>query len=291
MLMKVASESVNGFWLAALALLLALCLHAAPLRADPLEHIRQVNMDYTIYLGGLHVLDSKAHFTRNGQSYKIHMTAGTQGFFNMVAPWDADLVSGGKLEKESIQPKLCKVVTRWQDDAKEVVLDFKDDGRVEARFNPPEGDKHEKVPDDLMKGVLDPLSGVVQVMASFAYGKGCSQLVPLFDGHRRFDLELRDAGTAQLKGDGYSIFEGEAQKCEALLTMRAGSRKDREGSRFWEDAKGKKTRPPVYIYLAKVRPELPQIPVRAETQTPFGSIIVHLKDVTFNADQSAAANP
>ncbi len=289
--MKRAPESVNGFKrFAAIAALAGIAVVAPSAHADQLATIREVKLGYTLYLGGLHVMNATTDFARDGMTYNVQMKAGTQGFLRSMAPWDADVTTKGKWGEQALQPETSTVMTRWQDDEKKVILAFRDGKRVETRFEPPEGEnKHEDVPDDLLNGALDPLSGIVQIMASFAYGKGCAQTVPIFDGHRRFDLVLTDRGSKVLEGGDYSIYSGNATKCEVDLEMRAGSRKDREGSRFWEDAKGG-NRPPVYVYLAKVRDDLPAIPVRAETSTPFGSVLIHLKNIEGKTVQNAGLN-
>lgn len=286
--MKQGLESVNGkAWVYALVLLALLGMPSL-LAADPLRSVKNVQLGYAIYLGGLHVMDSATAFNHEGRAYTIQLKAGTQGFIRSLAPWDADVTSSGRLEDDRVAPQHSRIVTRWREEPKEVAFDFKKGERVQARFNPPQGsDDHEKIPDDLLFGALDPLSGVLQVMASFAYGKGCQQIVPIFDGHRRFDLVLTPAGTENLGESDYSLYAGPADKCRADLTMRAGSRKDREGSRFWEDAKGKSHRPAVHIYLAKVRDDLPPVPVLAETSTPLGGIAIHLTRIGGETQKSA----
>jgi hypothetical protein len=226
--------------------------------ADPIPNIKNLNLGYSVYVGGLHAMDATAQFTRATGTYKFGVKTGTHGFLRALAPWDAELHSNGRLVNARVMPSAGNV------------------------FTPPEGEsKHEPVPDIMKRGALDPLSGVIQIISNFAYDKGCNQTVPIYDGHRRFDLTLTDDGTETLDGDGYSVFSGEATRCIINFEMRAGSRKDREGSKFWEDrSTGKNGRPPVYVYLAKVRDDLPELPVRAETTTPFGGVVVHLKDVS-----------
>src|SRR5262249_36494665 len=120
-------------------------------------------------------------------------------------------------------------------------------------------------------------------------GASCEQTVPIFDGHRRFDVLMKDSGTEKLEGGDYSFFNGMATKCQVDFAMRAGSRKDREGSHFWDDGKnGGSTRPPIYIYLAKVKNNLPPMPVRAETDTFFGSVMVHLTKIEGGGEKTAA---
>jgi hypothetical protein len=286
--MKPAPESVNlnvkRLFLAVAGLFLMAVPLAAPQAApqtssDPMAAAGHVQLHYTVFLGGLHVMNSNADFRRKGASYSIEMKAATHGLLRRLAPWNADLTSTGRMQKDQVRPTSGKITTTWQDNSKNVSFTYPGTKTVQVKFEPPQGeDKHEAVPESLKRDVLDPLNGIVQIMANFAYGKGCEQTVPVYDGHRRFDILLTDEGRQKLEGEDYSVFSGEAMKCKADLAMVAGSRKDREGSGFWEDNKGG-NRPPVYIYLATVNPKLPPLPVRAETSTVFGNVVIHLKQV------------
>ena len=253
----------------------------AMMKTSPLKDVRDIYFFYEVYLGGLHAMDTAATFKRQGTRYSFAVKVGTKGFFRALAPWDADLISNGRIAKDKINPVSANVVTTWKEQVNSVAFKYNKKKSVEAVFVPPESrDNHEAIPNEMLSQAYDPLNGIIQVMTNIAYGQGCTQNVPIYDGHRRFDFVLRDQGYAELKGEDYSVFTGQAQKCEADLTMQAGTRKDREGSKFWDDSQGKGGRPPVYIYLGKVRDDWPNLPVRAETSTFFGNIMVHLKAVS-----------
>jgi hypothetical protein len=264
-------------------LLLAGAFMASPpaqAAADPFANVNNLKLSFSVYLGGLHLMDSSADFKRKGQNYQLSMEAGTQGLTRVLVPWDADLDSAGNMKGGKIRPSKGVIVTNWEKKPARVEFKYANGKQQKTLFDPqPDMNKNEAVPDKLRQEALDPLNGIMQMMAGIAYGKGCQQTVPIFDGHRRFDVILKDAGEQQLDGDDYSVFTGMATKCQVDFAMRAGSRKDREGSRFWEDAKNNGKRPPVYIYLAKVKDGLPMLPVRAETETFFGAVMVHLTDV------------
>jgi hypothetical protein len=250
---------------------------AAP---DPFANVHNLKLSFSVYLGGLHLMDSSADFKRTGQNYRLSMQAGTQGLVRSLMPWDADLNSTGQLKKDKIRPTKGVIVTKWEKKPARVEFQYANGKHKKMLFDPqPDMTKNEAVPDKMRQEALDPLNAIMQMMTSFAYDKGCAQSLPIFDGHRRFDVTLKDAGEEMLEGESYSIFTGMAMKCHVDLHMRAGSRKDREGSRFWEDMKNKGTRPPIHIYLAKVKEDLPILPVRAETETFFGTVMVHLTAV------------
>ena len=267
------------------------CCWAWPVQAAPLPNVKNLHLSYSLYVGGIHAMDGVVGFTRAGVSYTINLHTGTQGFLRSLAPWDASLESKGRFSKAQLYPSVGNVLTYWKDKPYLVNFSFAKN-TVKVKFTPREGDNNEPVPPDMKVGALDPLSGVLQVISNIAYnGSDCNQTVPIYDGHRRFDLSLHNSGSETLDGEDYSVFSGEATRCIVDFEMRAGSRKDREGSNFWQDGtdhnspghhetwKGKSSRPPVYIFLGKVRDDLPELPVRAETSTIFGGIMIHLTKV------------
>ena len=287
--MKPMRESVK---LKFLVLFLLCCGLAGPAQADAIPNIKNLRLSYSVYLGGLHAMDGVVSFTRAGGSYKIDLKTGTHGLLRSIAPWDAEVVSKGRIRHAALSPTGSKVLTYWKKKPNAVNFAFSGN-TIKATFTPPEGDsKNEPVPPDMKRGSLDPLSGVLQIIANTTYNNECEQTVPIYDGHRRFDLTLSNSGSEELDGEDYSVFTGTAQRCVVDFKMLAGSRKDREGSQFWQDGTdnnnnlgpngfrgGKSSRPPVYIFLGKVRDDLPELPVRAETSTVFGAIMVHLNKV------------
>ncbi|MBY0428492.1 MAG: DUF3108 domain-containing protein [Alphaproteobacteria bacterium] len=271
-----------------LALFLLCCGLAGQATADTIPNVKNLRLSYSVYLGGLHAMDGLVSFTRSGGTYKIDLHTGTQGLLRSIAPWDAQVISNGRIRQTELHPTNSKVLTYWKEKPNSVNFAFSGNS-VKATFTPPEGEsKNEPVPTEMKRGVLDPLSGVLQIIANTTYNSECKQTVPIYDGHRRFDLTLNNSGTEELDGEDYSVFTGTAQRCIVDFKMLAGSRKDREGSQFWQDGTdnnnnlgrwGKSDRPPVYIFLGKVRDDLPELPVRAETSTVFGAIMVHLNKV------------
>lgn len=281
--MKAMRESVKLKFLA----LLFMCCFTGFAQAEQLPNVKNLRLSYSVYLGGIHAMDGVVAFTRTGSSYKINLTTGTQGFLRHIAPWDAEISSRGRFAKAALRPSASNVMTKWNDKPYNVGFAFSKN-KIKALFNPPEGDgNNEHVPEEMKQGALDPLSGVLQVVSNTVYNGECNQSVPIYDGHRRFNLDLSNSGHEDLDGEEYSVFTGTAQRCIVDFKMLAGSRKDREGSHFWQDGTdnnnqgrwGKSSRPPVYIFLGKVRDDLPEIPVRAETSTVFGGIVAHLTKV------------
>lgn len=271
-----------------LMIVFLLCALAGHTSAATIPNVKNLQLSYSVYVGGIHAMDGVVGFTRSGQSYKIDLSTGTQGILRRIAPWDARVSARGRLQNTTLRPVAAKVLTLWKDNPNTVNFSFIKN-RIQAIFQPPEGEsKNEPVPQEMKDGALDPLSGVLQLLFNITANEDCAQTIPIYDGHRRFDLLLNNSGSRELDGEDYSVFSGEAARCMVDFKMLAGSRKDREGSQFWQDGtdnnnpalRGKSSsRPPVYIFIGKVRDDLPDLPVRAQTSTVFGAIMIHLTRV------------
>ena len=99
-----------------------------------------------------------------------------------------------------------------------------------------------------------------------------------FDGRRRFDMRFRDLGRRALPAGSYSSFTGTAQQCVVDYIPVAGYKRSQERGVFWRGRSGD-DRPPINVWFAAVSPGGPPVPVRFETETPLGGVVVHLTSV------------
>jgi hypothetical protein len=97
-------------------------------------------------------------------------------------------------------------------------------------------------------------------------GNPCNRKLPVFDGKRRYDLDLTfdRIDTITTRNNGYS---GEAVRCKVRITPRAGM----------EKAKLTKTmqqRDDTRIWLAPVDSGKFYFPVRVQMRTPIGGAVL-----------------
>ncbi len=90
--------------------------------------------------------------------------------------------------------------------------------------DPPYGKRQLKFPVPLedQKGTVDPMSSWIHMImaASADETSPCGRSIPVFDGRRRYDLDLEFVGTENLKvGD---VFEGKAHHCRMIYRRVGG---------------------------------------------------------------------
>ena len=233
---------------------------------------------YDVYVGGLHLLSADILFQEENKTYHAQVSGRTVGFWAKALPWHTVLDSQGTIQGDHFVPTEYYTEDVWSNKPRVTKLHFKPDGDIAAEFVPPHPDDRQNgVPDDQRRGALDPTTALLQLLAHVAVHGSCNTTVPVFEGKRRFDITGHDMGTDEIDAEDYGIFRGYARACDAEFNLIAGAFKDRERSRFWQkNDKGDAGRAPFHVWLARVAPNLPELPVRLESESVLGLIVMHL---------------
>ena len=138
-------------------------------------------------------------------------------------------------------------------------------------------DRH-PLPADAGDSTLDPLSVVAGLSKLLQQGGRCDGSFAVYDGRRRYDLTVSDAGTRKLEPNDYSIFEGEARGCHISYEMLGGHRIER--NKYAATARDRT------IWVARPAEGAPLIPVRLSIETDYGTVMGHLTG--YSLGQNAA---
>jgi hypothetical protein len=234
---------------------------------------------YDVYVGGLHFLTANILFQEEDGKYTTHVHAKTYGYLYHFLKWDGDIASVGKIEGDHFMPVSYRNLDTWKDKPKTTELKFDPKGNIKTEFDPPNNDQNRnEVTPEQKRGALDPATALLQMLAHVAMDKSCTLKVPVFDGKRRYDLNGEDQGVEQVDESEYGTYSGPARLCDVGFSMVAGEWKDREKNKFWEKQNGEAGRDAFHIYLASVAPNLPELPVRLESDSAWGTIMVHMSN-------------
>jgi hypothetical protein len=250
----------------------------APVVAPPLIPVLPpLFTTYDVYVGGLHLVEANVWFEEQGSTYHALVKAQTRGVWARLFPWHTVLDSYGRIAGDQLKPQEFFTRDEWGHKPKTTKLHFDGNGGVVAEFDPPNHDENrEIVTPEQRRDALDPITALLQMLAHVAVQKSCALPVPVFDGKRRFDITGRDAGDALTDAEDYGVYSGAARLCDADFKMIAGEWKDGEHARFWKKSETEEGRDPFQIWLASVAPGLPEIPVRLESGSIAGLVVVHL---------------
>lgn len=232
---------------------------------------------YDVYVGGFHLVAAQVWFQEQNNAYHAIVRAGTYGFWGRLFPWNTILEAHGLIKGDMLQPQEFYTRDEWGHKPKITKLHFNGKGDVIPEFDPPNHDENREIvtPEQRLHS-LDPITALLQMLVHVAVDKSCATPVPIFDGKRRFDITGRDDGYDTTEGDEYGVYSGKARLCAADFKMISGDWKDREHARFWQKTETEPGREPFHIWLASPAPDLPEMPVRLESGSIGGLVVMHL---------------
>lgn len=260
------------------AALLVCLLVTPPWKADAAE---PMTATYRVHVGGVAVMDLTTRLELDDRSYRIEVTAQTGGFIGRLFPWQTVSRSDGSVTADRPVPAHHSQVSVFREKPRRVTLEYDARGDVTATVLPaPQDDDREPVSADLKRSTYDPLSGFLAMLRTTARGGGCTVTLPVFDGRRRYDMIFKDVGQRMVSASRYSIFSGSARQCRVSYRPVAGYTRSTPSGGFWQRDGDPSERPPVDLWLAPIVPDLPPLPVRMETDSDFGAVVVHLTGIT-----------
>jgi hypothetical protein len=247
----------------------ALCGATSVARA---EAVPQLALDYHVFAGGLHVLSYEAVVGLDPGAYKANVRARTNGWIDRLFKFSLEAEVAGVTGAAGLMPKSFRVANRWHENPERwVEITYPEGAAPETRAEPPAAeDDRDPVPEALRLGTLDPISAVLAVVSEVAESGRCELEVPIFDGRRRYNLLTRHLGETELKPSDVAPFGGPATRCGIAFEMLGGAWKKK--SRRWKDA----GRPEIEVFVARVLPGVPLVPVRVHAKNNFGALRIHL---------------
>lgn len=142
---------------------------------------------------------------------------------------------------------------------------------TQVEINPPFEERPERVPltEASLKGIIDPLSGMVGLAANparFNEPANCNRTAPVFDGTQRFNVVTSYSDTRVVRRPGG--YTGPVLVCHVRYVPIAGHRTDRESVKFMADNRD------MSVWLAPVEGTRMLVPVRIAIRTMIGMSIV-----------------
>ena len=269
----------HGFCLSAalLSLVLAPSALTEPAMAaggaggDSTGPVSQLQAAMTIYAGGITLgkMDMDAT-VRNGE-YHVVSNLQTSGVVN--AFWQAEIqaTSSGKVGAKSFSPALYDSFDINRTGKKQEVSLTYDSGNPPRLYaDPPYSTTGYEVKPDEQKATFDPLSAVMFIVSGAGAGANpCALTAPVFDGRRRYNIEMSKVKDVDIKMDN-GLYAGHALLCQIRYHQLAGFKPHviKENESFpvinaW-----------VATYPSAVKGSDYVVPLRVWADTPYGMVAV-----------------
>lgn len=263
----------------AAALLIAL-FAAAPAPAAAQD---AVQLDYEIYLGGLHAMSMTTLLSRDRDAgYRMSVDAATDGFIGTFVDARYRAESEGTTANAMANPRRFQGISGQDGDenGKTVTLTYNDGLAPDVNFVPAHEAPSDPLPADMTAATVDPPSAMVTLMETLGSTGRCDAAVKVYDGKRRYNLTSSHAGEVELNPTRYSAYAGPAVECRVGIERIAGFRKGRFEKRYPEQ---------ITIFLASAMPGVTPVPVRMHAKNMFGSLRMHLVALGVPGTQDAGA--
>ena len=253
-------------WLIKLAALLA-CVVPPSLAAGGLVPEQRIELAYDVYLGGFFAGSVDLTTEQINARYLIATTSRSHGLLDFLIELRRRNKSQGQFMDHQARPSRYVTTGVRAGEARSVEIEYGADGDVRFTTRPSAAeDKREAVPPHHLRGTMDPLSALYQAILRFGKGAGCMGRSKVFDGRRRYDFQFETIDEGQTDGPFYS---GLASICRVRQIPIAGFSKQ-----TWLPLL---TRPKwTDIWLAKLRDNLPPLPVRLQADAGLGVMVAHL---------------
>lgn len=248
----------------------ALALLAAEAGAAP-----PMELEYDVRYGPLRLVAMRTSIALEDGVYRATTEMETVGIVGTFFPWKTAAVSDGTRGDRWLVPRRHRSEGVYRGERRVVEIDYADGGGVRARVEPPpEDDWRDAVPAEQQRTTLDPLTASLAAMTL-----DCGGRLPVFDGRRRYDLELTDLGPAEVEASSYHLYAGGARRCRAEVKALSG---------FWREDPRYSEKPTTLDYwIAQPRGDLPPLPVYLELSGQRGTLSVHLTAVARPAPPAA----
>lgn len=190
----------------------AAVLTALPgLAAAPGAEPEPVNTVYDFYLGGVKAGELTIDAAYEGERYSAQSVLRTAGVVGMVYKASFEAETEGRLTDDGLVPDRFQAASRMKKKQQFVEIAYENSAPWEIRAEPAFVPKPWQVDPREQTGTFDPISGALIGLAPTALGNVCNKTVEIFDGRRRYAIDL-----------GQPAPDGERIKCPAKYRRIAG---------------------------------------------------------------------
>lgn len=226
-----------------------------------------LELTYTLYIGGISLGKVDLNARVQGDGYKAVSKLETSGVVNTVWRSKIEASSSGMLNGGQVGPAAYDSfsLNGANPQRREVSLSY--GGPVpEVKSNR----NIDPLDDNLKKSTLDPVSAMVSLVTGFESmrQKPCTQVAPVFDGRRRYDVTMSFVRNTDVKMDN-GLYSGPVQQCRLKYNQIAGARQ-----RIFEG----KALPDINIWMTSFQSTADPdrhfvVPLRVFTETDLGLFV------------------
>lgn len=179
----------------------------------------------SLYAAGVSLGKVDMDASVRGDEYRVVSHLQTEGVVNSFWKSTIQATSSGSIGPRAITPALYDSFTVRGDGKKQQVSLTYADHAPKLFVEPAYPTTGFEVTADQKKNTFDPLSAVMTIVtgATASGGNGCNLTTPVFDGRRRYDIEMKKVRDLDIKLDS-GLYQGKGMLCQIHYQQVAGFR-------------------------------------------------------------------
>jgi hypothetical protein len=240
---------------------------------------KPVTLTYLGYLAGFPVLSMTAQadlpVSADGNAtdgvYGLSANIVTQGSLATLYPYRMSVASNGRMAAGRALPSQFHSQGQIMSKTESVTLTYRAGGQVDINAVPLTRQAQQAAANGTANGTIDPASLVLAIIANYAQTESCTGSYKLFDGVRRYDLNVTEVGSGNVQMYKRSYYQGPAVECQAMPQLIQGFGQMAVESKLYPESAS--------IWIGNAVPGMPAVPVRIYTQNALGRMVFDLVGV------------
>lgn len=215
-----------------------------------------VDQIYDLYLGGIKAGEMTMNAEWKGDAYRATSVLRTAGIVGAVYKASFEAATNGRMTASGMTPDKFTADSRMRKKQQSVQMLYKNNAPSAVTAEPAFIPKPWQVDPTAQKGAVDPITAALMALAPMPLGQICNRTVEIFDGRRRYAIEM-----------GAPKPDGERIKCPANYRRIAG---------FKPKMMKKSPNFPFNIWFIE-RPDGTAQVIRAAGESMFGIAVILLR--------------
>lgn len=151
---------------------------------------RPLSTIYDLYLGGIQAGELAISASVQGDHYRASSVMRTAGIVGAIYAASFEAVTEGRLAAGGLEPERFQAVGRMYRKTQNVEMTYRGAAPEAVHALPPFDPKPWQIEPTEQGGTLDPISGALTAMAPAPVDAICNRSVEIFDGRRRYAVDL-----------------------------------------------------------------------------------------------------
>jgi hypothetical protein len=256
----------------AIAASLLTCARPRAEPAAPPNAANRVELRIEVYaFAGLHVLTNRTTIAAAAGRYRITTEIDTRGIVSLFIDLNSRSETHGQIAGDAVVPTAYDSDVRRNGVDRRYRIDYAAAGPMASEWEPPETAWQSPIPPEKLAGTVDQLTAYFIVERQLRDRGSCNIVVPVFDGHGRYNLRFRDAKPYDPATRGARYYPGPTHVCDVNRDDIAGFRGNQDPAEATYQ-KGK-------LWYAQLGPAGQMVPVQIDYDTEFGVVTGYLAEL------------